>query len=208
MGCLHDWLIDGRKVVAVMNPKLQVLFLIFLGVMLVGCAPAENAQQSRSGQSQQAVDGHDPALDTVQLAAPVPGQRDNPMLAPGDYGDQIEAINNTLSTLIESLQLNDLGRAETCLSGLDEGGARVTLEELQREVELLHPVQWGLDQYRPAGAAGALVTLSITVAGGTERQVGPFSMFNNEGLWVVHYNSFADSFHAVAGHLINGGKDV
>jgi hypothetical protein len=195
------------EVVAEMELKLKALLLVFLAVILVGCSPAEGEKQANGEQAQQAVEKKSPELGTVQLAEPVPGQKDNPLLAPKGYGDKIEAINNTLSNLIESLRLNDLGKAEACLNGLDEGGGQVTLGELQREVELLHPVEWGVENYRPAGSAGALVTISITMADGTVKQVGPFSMFDTGGQWVVHYNSFADSFHDMAGHLINSNRE-
>ncbi|WP_347488617.1 hypothetical protein ABDB91_15615 [Desulfoscipio sp. XC116] len=183
-----------------MRSKLLVIFLVLV-LACTGCA-LKGSQTGQTGTDEQKKADDKAAGDTVEVVDVVPGQNSNPVLTPGDHGENLDGIKQTLTVLIDSLILNDMQDVGNCLHGLDEGGSAVTVEELQKEMAQLHPVQWSVVNYQLVGERGALVTLSYTMPDGTVREAASFSMQNEESLWTVHYNSFADSIHNIARHVI------
>jgi len=44
--------------------------------------------------------------------------------------------------------------------------------------------------------------VSFTMPNGSLYQSKPFNMVDVGGVWMIHYNSFAASFHSMAEHLL------
>src|SRR5690606_2567243 len=68
------------------------------------------------------------SVTNVQLAQPVAGQKDNPVLSPDDQGGITAGIQETLTTSIEAMRIKDLSKADTVFYGLDEAGSVITME--------------------------------------------------------------------------------
>ncbi len=181
----------------------KAVLCLFLLVMAAGCSLAEEPGDRQQAQ-QQAAQNRNARREAVPftLAEPLPGQKDNPVFSPAGHGEKIAGINEVLNVLIDSLQMNDLKSAATCLHGLDEEGGVISLEELQREVELLHPVAWRVVECRCLPRGNYLVVVAYTLPSGAVRRAGPFNMSNSGGLWTAHYNSFAASFHVMASSVL------
>lgn len=183
---------------------LLLLALACTGCGLVGGQTEQTEQSKQTGKEKR---DNDAAAGDILVVDPVAGQSSNPVRTPGDHGDNINGINNALDLLIDGLVLNDLKNLSNCLYGLEEGNSPLSLEELQREMAQLHPVQWSVASYRPVGESGALVAVSYTMPDGTVRETEPFNMQKEGTLWVAHYNSFAQTFHNMARHLIKNQED-
>lgn len=190
--------------------KNHLIWFIILILTVSGCSfPSLPAKEKETDKVQVQADKNSSESGNLQVAESVSGQKDNTVLSPEDYGKISTGIKNSMDVFIESLMLNDLKNATICLHGLDESESVVTLSELQQLMELLHPVEWQMADYRPAGSKGALVTISYTMSDGTVRLAEPFTMVNGGALWTIHYNSFAESFNTLATHMIdkNGIKE-
>ncbi|SFQ95771.1 hypothetical protein [Desulfoscipio geothermicus] len=186
-----------------MRGKIILLYFVIM-LVLAGCSlyNAQPAEKEAAKQQKQPTRSR-PEVGSMQVAEPVPGQKENPVLAPADYTKIVTGISQAVDVFVDSLLVNDLKNATACLYGLDEEGGALTLEELQRQVELLHPVQWQVTSCRPAGREGMLAALSFTLPDGTVCQTGFFSVRSDGNLWTIHYNSFTDSFNAMARHLLD-----
>lgn len=181
-----------------------MLVLFLAGCSLYGAQPAEKEAAKQQKQSSRSLS----EAGNMQVAEPVSGQMENPVLAPADYAEIVDGINQAMDVFMDSLLVNDLKNANACLYGLDEESSVLTLEELQRQVELLHPVKWQVTSCRPAGGDEMLAVLSLTLPDGMERRTGFFSVRSDGNLWTIHYNSFADSFNAMARHLMKRSEPV
>lgn len=177
-------------------------------VLLTGCSlqlstggeKQEPVQQEQQEVQQNAPERPDPG--PVEVAGPVEGQRENPVLTPEDHGRCVAGMEEVLTTLLESMRVKDLSRAEACFHGLDETGITISTEELQRQVETLHPVDWRVENYRAVGKDGALVEVSYTMPGGKVYRAQPFTMLSAGDTWTIHLKSFGDSFQTMAAHLL------
>ncbi|MCG8402366.1 MAG: hypothetical protein MJA84_12355 [Firmicutes bacterium] len=196
-----------------MCKKKFFLVIVFLGLIMGGCSwpqwPGSGDEQAVNRQERQ--EGREerkqrPELGTVQAAGSVAGQKENPVLGPEEHGIRIAGIQETLTTLLQGMRIKDLSKAETCFHGLDQTGSTVSLEELQREVESLHPLDWRIESCITAGAGAAVVEVSYTMPDGEVYKAEPFSVMSMGDTWSIHYNSFAGSFHAMAGHLLKDSK--
>ena len=192
----------------------RVLFWgLLVGLMLnvSGCSPPRlqgHDEQTESQQKQAKImetKKERSVPETVQVARAVAGQAENPVLSPDEQGRITAGIQETLTTMIEAMRIKDLSKADTLFYGLDEAGSVITMEELQLEVETLHPVEWRVESSRPAGKDSRLVEVSFTMPNGSLYQGKPFNIVNVGEAWMIHYNSFAASFHAMAEHLL--GRD-
>jgi len=176
--------------------------------MAAGCSLPQ--LQSRDGQTEiqqkqtknTEIEKERPVSKNVQMAQTVAGQKDNPVLSPDEQGRITAGIQETLTTSIEAMRIKDLSKADTVFYGLDEAGSVITMEKLQLEVETLHPVEWRVESSRPAGEDSRLVEVSFTMPNGSLYQSKPFNMVDVGGVWMIHYNSFAASFHSMAEHLL------
>lgn len=184
-----------------------LLTLACTGCGLVGGQAEQGEQTEQTKQTGKEKQDKGAAAGDILVVDPVAGQSSNPVRTPEDHGNNINGINNALDMLIDGLVLNDLKNISSCLYGLEEGNSPLSLEELQREVAQLHPMQWSVTSYRPVGESGALVAVSYTMPDGTMRETDPFNMQKEGTLWVAHYNSFAQSFHNMARHLIKNQND-
>lgn len=193
-----------------------IIFVLIIGLLSgsAGCSlpqlsGSEEQGGAQPGQTDTKVtkkERKDPG--TVQVAQPVAGQKENPVLSPDEQGRIAAGIQETLTTLIEAMRIKDLSKAETFFYGLDEAGSVITMEELQLEVETLHPVEWRVESSRPAEKDSRLVEVSFTMPNGSLYKGKPFNMVNIGEAWVIHYNSFAASFHAMAEHMLGRGSEV
>ena len=190
-----------------MQKVLTYGLLVGLLLMATGCSLPQ--LQGRDGQTeiQQKQTKNteikkEKSVTNVQLAQTVAGQKDNPVLSPDDQGGITAGIQETLTTLIAAMRIMDLSKADTVFYGLDEAGSVITMEKLQLEVETLHPVEWRVESSRPAGEDSRLVEVSFTMPNGSLYQSKPFNMVDVGGVWMIHYNSFAASFHSMAEHLL------
>lgn len=192
-----------------MYKGLFFLALVYLVFALAGCSlpkwpggkePADSRQER---QETQAKTGERPGPGPLQVAEPAAGQKENPVLTPDEHGRRFAGMQETLTALVESMRINDLSKASTFFYGLDEAGIVISMEQLQQKVELLHPVEWRVENYRMAGKDSAVVEVSYTMPDGTVYRAKPFSMLSAGDTWAVHFKSFAESFHSMVGHLLN-----
>ena len=148
-----------------------------------------------------------PKTSDIALAKPLPSQKESVVSTVDEYNKNISDIKSVLNTLIDSLIINDLGKAQTCLIGLDENGSEISIAELQQEMEKLHPVEWQVKDFRPVGSGKALVEVVYTMSGGSVRSTEPFSVTNLGDQWAVQFSSYANSFHGIARHMIKDLKN-
>lgn len=193
-----------------------LIYGLLVGLLLnaTGCSLPQLQGRDRQAEIQQEqtekmeTEKERPVPENVQVAQTVAGQMGNPVLSPDEQGRITAGIQETLTTLIEAMRIKDLSKADTVFYGLDEAGSVITMEELQLEVETLHPVEWRVESSRPAGKDSRLVEVSFTMPNGSLYQGKPFNMVNVGEVWMIHYNSFAASFHAMAEHLLGRDSEV
>ena len=192
--------------------SLVALFLIVL--LLAGCSLPKLPGLSSSGKGatvNQPASGAEknsqPKTPDIAVATPLPGQKENTAYTVEQYNQNVSDLKLVLNTLIDSLIMNDLSKAQSCMVGLDESGSEITIEELQQEMEKLHPLEWQVKDFRPVGSDKALVEVVYTMSDGSVRSTEPFSVINLGEQWAVQFNSFARSFHGIARHLIKDLKN-
>ncbi len=192
----------------------RMLIMLLLAALLLnagGCSlpligredKEQPAQEQASQEQTQKTDRRQERTvpGTVQVAPALAGQQENPVLSPADQGEITAGIQETLTTTFEMLRIKDLSKVDTLFSGLNEAGGIMTMEELQLKVESLQPMEWRLESSTPAGEGSRVVEVSYTMPDGTVYRAEPFSMVDVAGVWMIHYNSFAASFNAMAGHI-------
>ncbi len=189
---------------------LSIIFVLCTGGCSLPWPVDENGQSAEKQVQPEArnTEGRKTNAGQLRVAQPLAGQKENPVISPQEYGEMTAGVQETLATLMESLRINDLTRASTCLYGFDQDERKMSLEELQREVEMLYPVEWRLEAISAAGKDGVIVEVIYTMPDGTTYVAKPFSMTRAGDAWAVHFNSFADSFASMAGHLLNRGGEA
>ncbi|WP_027364915.1 hypothetical protein [Desulfotruncus alcoholivorax] len=184
--------------------------LLILVIFLAGCSLPKLSAVDKGVAADQQASGKEKNKQTktpdIAVAAPLPGQNESTVYTVDQYNKNISDVKLALNTLIDSLIINDLSKAQSCMIGLDESGGEITIEKLQQEMEKLHPVEWQLKDFHPVGSDKALVEVDYTMSDGTVRSTEPFSVINLGDQWAVHFNSFAMSFHGVASHMIKDLK--
>lgn len=185
--------------------------LLILVVLLAGCSLTKLPSVDKGVAVDQPAAGgeknNQPKTSDIAVAAPLPSQKESAVYTVDQYNKNISDIKSVLNTLIDSLIINDLSKAQACLIGLDENGSEISIAELQQEMEKLHPVEWQVKDFRPVGSDKALVEVVYTMSDGSVRSTEPFSVTNLGEQWAVHFNSFAMSFHGIARHMIKDLKN-
>ncbi|SFG23434.1 hypothetical protein SAMN05660649_01071 [Desulfotomaculum arcticum] len=185
--------------------------LLILVILLAGCSLPKLTAVEKEPAVDQAASGEEnkPQSKTsdIALATSLPSQKESTVYTADQYNKNISDVKSVLNILIDSLIINDLSKAQTCLIDLDESGSEISLAELQQEMEQLHPIAWQLKDLRPVGNDKALVEVVYTMSDGTVRSTEPFSVTFLGEQWVVHFNSFAMSFHGIARHMIKDLKN-